>query len=100
MNGKGPRQKTQQRGERLEDRVSRDVKALCQKAAVLQGRSPTDFVVNSALEAAKKSIREKEFLDLSHRDRTAFVEALLKTAPEPNARLLRAARRHQELLAR
>ena len=91
-------QKTRQRGERLEARVSRETKVLCERAAALEGRSLTDFLVSSTVEAAKRAIREKEFLELAERDRTAFVTALLAPTPEPNARLRKAAERHQQLL--
>lgn len=90
--------KTRQRGERLEARVSRETKVLFERAAALEGRSLTDFLVTSGVEAAKRAIREKEFLDLTERDRTAFVTMLLMPAPEPNARLRKAAARHQRLL--
>lgn len=84
-----PRQKV----ERLEARVSPDTKALCQKAAMLQGRSVTDFVISSAVEAAKRIIHENEFIELSRQDRIAFVETLLDP-PVPSVRLREAVRRH------
>lgn len=87
-----------QRAERLEARVSQETKALCQKAAMLEGRSLTDFLVSSVVEAAKRSIREHEFMELTQRDRTAFVTALLAPAPRPNTRLRKAAERHWRLL--
>jgi uncharacterized protein (DUF1778 family) len=90
--------KTRRRAERLEVRVTSETKDLCQKAASLEGRSLTDFLVSSVVEAAKRSIRENEFLELSLRDRTAFVTALLNPAPAPNARLREAALRHETQL--
>jgi uncharacterized protein (DUF1778 family) len=84
-----------ERSSRLEARVSREAKALCQRAAKLQGRTLTDFVVHSAVEAAQRAIRESEFIELTLSDRMAFVEALMKPAP-PNARLRAAARRHAQ----
>ncbi len=86
-----------ERGEsgRLEVRVSAEAKALCQKAARLQGRTLTDFVAQSALEAAQRTLREQELLNLSQRDRTTLVNALLDP-PEPNAALRKAARRYRQ----
>ena len=84
------------RSERLEARVSRETKALFQKAADIQGSTLTEFLVNSALEAAKQTMRENEFVELTRRDRIAFVEALLN-APVPNARLQKAAARHAQM---
>jgi uncharacterized protein (DUF1778 family) len=86
------------RSERLEARISRDTKALLQKAARIQGRLLTDFVVNSAVEAATRTVQESELQVLTQRDRIAFVEALLN-APAPNARLREAARRHAKMFA-
>ena len=85
--------------ERLEARVSPEAKALCQRAADLQGRTLTDFVVHSAVEAANRTIRETEFVELSRRDRLAFVEALLN-APAPNKRLQQAMQRHDQMVSR
>jgi uncharacterized protein (DUF1778 family) len=85
------------RDERLEARVSRETKALWKKAASIQGRTLTDFVVTSAIEAAKRTVEENEFLKLTYRDRVAFVEALLN-APAPNAKLREAMTRHSQIV--
>jgi uncharacterized protein (DUF1778 family) len=84
------------RSERLEARVSPETKALFQKAARIQGSTLTEFIVNCAVEAAKRAVREDEFLRLTRRDRIAFVEALLN-APTPNAKLQKAAKRHARI---
>jgi uncharacterized protein (DUF1778 family) len=81
---------------RLEARVSPETKALCQRAAEIQGSTLTEFVVNCAVEAAKRTVRENEFVELTQRDRIAFVEALLN-APAPNTRLRKAAQRHERM---
>jgi len=85
------------RKERLEARVSPETKALCQEAATLEGRSLTDFVVSSAVESAKRIIRERELMGLSARDRRVFVDSLLNPPP-PNRRLQAAARRYKQVL--
>jgi uncharacterized protein (DUF1778 family) len=94
------RQKTTRRtairSARLEARVSQETKALCERAARIQGSTLTEFVVNSAVEAAKRTVRENEFAELTRRDRMVFVEALLN-APAPNAKLIRAAARHAQM---
>jgi uncharacterized protein (DUF1778 family) len=84
------------RAERLEVRLPADVKAVIQHAADLSGRSLSDFVVSSALDAAEETIRRHEVIVLSARDSITFVEALLNP-PEPNDALRRAFRRHREL---
>ena len=83
------------RSERLEARISRAQKDLFVRAADLQGRSLTDFVVVSAQEAALQTVRAHDALRLSERDREAFVSALL-APPAPAKTLQRAARRYRE----
>lgn len=84
------------RSERIEARVSPETKALCQQAAAIQGSTLTEFMVNSAVEKAERTIRENELAALTRRDKMAFVEALLQ-APAPNERLKKAAARHTQM---
>ena len=63
---------------RLEARVNPEVKALWQKAAELEGRTLTDFVIASVQEAAFKVIQRHQTLKLNHEDSEAFVAALLE----------------------
>ena len=90
--------RTARKGERLEARVSPEAKELCKRAANMQGRTLTDFVVNSVVEAATRTVREGEFVALTLRDRKAFVEALLNPAA-PNTQLQNAMRRHDQLVS-
>lgn len=83
------------RAERLEARVSREQKELFVRAAELQGRSLTDFLVASAQEAAIETVRTQNALRLSERDRQTFVSALL-ASPAPAKRLEQAAKRYRE----
>ena len=53
------------RDERLEAWVSRDQKALFQRAAELQGRTLTDFVIASVHDAAVRVIEETQTIRLS-----------------------------------
>ncbi len=82
------------RAERLEARISADVKAVLTRAAALQGRTLTDFVVASATEAARRVIRDYELLALSERDQVAFAEAL-RNPPSAAPALQDAARRYR-----
>ena len=82
------------RSERLEARISREQKELFLRAAELQGRSLTDFLVASAQEAAVETVRTHDALRLSERDRQAFVSALL-APPTPAKTLQRAAERYR-----
>lgn len=87
------------RDARLEARISRETKALWERAAAVQGRKMTEFVVNSAVEAAQRVLRENELANLTRHDKIAFVEALLNP-PSPNARLRNAAERHARVFER
>jgi uncharacterized protein (DUF1778 family) len=79
--------------ERLEARVTADQKDLFRQAAELRGITLTDFVVNSAYEAALKTIEAERVIEMSQRDQHVFVEALLHPKA-PNRRLKAAARRY------
>lgn len=75
--------------ERLIARVSPEQKALIERAARLEGRSVTNFLVHSAQREAERVIREREAMALSPRDSVTFVRALLD--PPPPSEALRAA---------
>jgi len=85
----------QQKSERLEARVTVSQKSLFQHAADLEGRSLTDFMIDTLQEAAKRVIQEHEVLKLSLRDQNAFVEALFNP-PVINEALLKAVKRHDK----
>ncbi len=74
------------RGERLETRVTAEQKASIQRAAELEGRSMTDFVIASVQEAARRTVEVHGTIVLSAVDSRAFVDALLDPPPV-NARL-------------
>lgn len=82
---------------RLEARVSPETKALLQRAADLEGRTLTDFVVASVQAAACRVIEQHQTLKLSIEDSEAFVEALL-SPPKPNDALKAAALRYKQAM--
>jgi len=80
---------------RLEARLPVDVHALLKRAAELQGRTLTDFVVTAARDAACRVIEEADIIRLSLEDQRQLAEAILNP-PEPAPALRRAfARRHE-----
>ena len=83
------------RSERLEARVSKAQKTLFLRAASLQGRSLTDFLIASVQEAAERAVRAYDVLTLSERDRRDFVTALLQPAA-PGKALRQAAKRYKD----
>src|SRR5208337_2106432 len=83
------------RAQRLETRVTAEQKTLIERAAALQGRTVTDFVLTSVQDAARRAIEEHQQLALSVRDSEAFIEALLNPKPA-NERLRETVRRYRE----
>lgn len=81
---------------RLEARLPNEVLARLKRAAEIQGRTLTDFVVAAADEAACRAIERTEILRLSAEDQRQIAEAILRP-PEPTPALKKAARRYREL---
>lgn len=82
---------------RLEARISADLHSLLKRAAELQGRTVTDFVVVAVQEAAQRAIERVDVIRLSLEDQRCFAEALL-SPPEATPALKRAFVRHSKLL--
>ena len=92
MSGKLPYNKDSKRGPmmpqepnrsaRLEARIAPEALAVVKRAAEIQGRSVSDFVVAAAQEAAHRTIEETEIIRLSVEDQRLLAEALLNP-PEP-----------------
>jgi len=90
-----PQQRT--RTARIEARIAPDALAAVQRAAEIQGRSVSDFVVAAALEAANRTIEQAHIIQLSLEDQRRFAEAIINP-PEPAPALRRAFRRHRKLI--
>ncbi len=84
------------RSERLEARITTDQKALIQRAAELEGRSVTDYVVSSVQDAAKRTVEAHDLMVLSAAESRAFVDALLDPPPISD-RLRDSVRRHRAM---
>ena len=80
---------------RIEARIAPEALAIVKRAAKLQGRSVSDFVVAAAQEAASRTIEEAQIIRLSIEDQRAFAEAIINP-PAPTAALRRAFARHRE----
>jgi uncharacterized protein (DUF1778 family) len=81
---------------RLEARLPSEVLARLKRAAEIQGRTLTDFVVAAADEAACRAIEQTEIIRLSVEDQRRIAEAI-QNPPEPTPALRKAARRYREL---
>lgn len=85
------------RTSRIEARISPEALKVVRRAAEIQGRSVSDFVVAAAQEAAQRAISEVEVLRLSTEAQDQFISLLLNP-PKPNAALARAFKRHRSLV--
>jgi uncharacterized protein (DUF1778 family) len=86
-----------QRTARIEARIAPDSIEIIRRAAEIQGRSISDFMVAAAQEAAQKTVEAVEVLRLS-RQAQEQLAALLMTPPAPPAALDRAFERHRALI--
>ena len=84
---------------RFDARLNEEQKILIQRAADLEGRTMTDFVLHSAETAAERTIEARAMLILSARETEAFVDAVLSPA-EPGPVLRNAARQYKKNLSR
>ena len=85
------------RSARLEARIAPESLAVVKRAAEIQGRSVSDFVVNAAEQAARQTIEETSIIRLSVADQSRIADALLNP-PEPNKALRRAFAAHKQLV--
>jgi uncharacterized protein (DUF1778 family) len=84
-----------QRTARLEARIAPDVLAVVKRAAEIEGRSVSDFIVSAVHQAACRTIENAEIIRLSVEDQRRFAEAILNP-PEPAPALRRAFQKHHE----
>ena len=82
---------------RLEARISPDLHSMLKRAAELQGRTMTNFVVAAVQDAAQQAIQQAEVIRLSLADQECFAQALL-SPPRPSPALKRAFARRSKLL--
>jgi uncharacterized protein (DUF1778 family) len=87
----------QTRSERIEARTTPDTLALVRRAAELQGRSLSEFIVSAAEQAARKAVEDAQIIRLSHEDQLRFVEALLNPL-SPAPAMQRAFDHHRRLI--
>ena len=88
---------TAQRQARLEARIAPDLHEILKRAAEIEGRSLTDFVVAAASAAARATIAQTEVLHLT-RDSAQVFAALLADPPAPTPAMERARTHHERLI--
>jgi uncharacterized protein (DUF1778 family) len=82
---------------RIEARIAPGALALVKRAAAIQGRSVSDFMIAAAQEAAHRTIEEAQIIRLAVEDQRAFAEAILNP-PAPASALVRAAKAYRALV--
>jgi uncharacterized protein (DUF1778 family) len=83
---------------RLEARISQDLHLIVRRAAEIQGRTMTDFVIHALQTAASQTIDRADRVRLSVLDQEAFANALI-TPAKPSASLKRAFTKANKMLA-
>ncbi len=83
---------------RLEARITAELHTMLKRAAEIQGRTMTDFVVSAVQDAAKRAIEQSDVVRLSLADQECFARALI-SPPKPVPALKRAFARRRKLLA-
>ncbi len=84
------------RGERIDLRISSELKRLIEKAAALSGMTTTSFIASTVVARSREVVREAEEIRLSNRDRDIFLSLLNEEGARPNAAMLEAARLHEQ----
>lgn len=82
---------------RLEARISTNLHSMLKRAAELEGRTMTDFVVAAVQDAAQRAIEQADLMSLSLADQECFAQALL-SPPKASPALKRAVARRRKLL--
>ncbi len=94
-----PMKTSDEKTARLEARLPAGVHALLRRAADIQGRTLSDFVVSAAHEAARKTIEEAEIIRLSLDDQRRLADAL-RDPPAATAALRKAFQARRKLLGK
>ncbi len=94
---KPQRHQQRNRTARIEARIAPAALAIVRRAAEIQGRSISDFVVAAAQDAASRTIEQTEIIRLSVEGQQQIANLLLNP-PEPKCTLKRAFQRRSELL--
>lgn len=88
---------TQTRTARIEARIAPDALTIVKRAAEIQGRSVSDFVIAAAQDAANRTIEAEQIIRLSVEDQRMIMDAILDP-PSSSPALLRAAEAYKDLI--
>ncbi len=74
------------RSDRIDVRTNPEVKSIIERAAQLNHKSISAYILESALQRAREDIRETESIRLTEAERESFFSALMNP-PAPNEAL-------------
>lgn len=81
---------------RIDFRLSSDLKKTIEDAAAKMGQSVSDFAISTLVQTARKILHDQQVTQLSERDRERFVAMLDDDSSQPNAALVKAAKRYKK----
>jgi uncharacterized protein (DUF1778 family) len=84
------------RDSRLNFRLPSELKEVIEEAAASLGQSVSEFAVGTLVRQAREVVHQKRVTVLSNRDRDRFLALLDDAEVEPNAALLKAAKRYKK----
>ena len=90
----GPSMVKTEKMDRIDLRITREQKELFARAAALSGVSMSSFLVNNALDQARRIVVQSETITLSDRDRDLFY-TILKNPPKANKNMVKLMRNHR-----
>jgi uncharacterized protein (DUF1778 family) len=89
--------RTPTRSARIEARISPEALSIVRRAAEIQGRSISDFVVAAAQDAAERTVSETQRIRLTVAEHEKMMK-LLRNPPPPTAAWKRAEKAHRKLI--
>ncbi|HWA30711.1 MAG TPA: DUF1778 domain-containing protein [Rhizomicrobium sp.] len=89
--------KTSTRSARIEARISPEALSIVRRAAEIQGRSISDFVVAAAQDAAERTVSETQRIQLSVAEHEKMMK-LLRNPPPTTTAWKRAEKAHRKLI--
>jgi uncharacterized protein (DUF1778 family) len=92
-------QTSRKKDERIDVRLDRNKKQLIARAALLESRSLSDFVVSAMVKHSREVIEQSTLIELNAEQAARFAEALANP-PAPNAALREAAEKYRKAVDR
>jgi uncharacterized protein (DUF1778 family) len=89
--------KTSTRSARIEARISPEALSIVRRAAEIQGRSISDFIVAAAQDAARRTVSETQHIRLTIAEHERVMN-LLRNPPPPTPAWKRAEKAHRKLI--